>query len=162
MIAEFLDLESGVFGDRAFRELLTRETGRAIRYQDYFSLCLLKPDDAGEGDDAPEPLLRAVSRKIAQFLRASDIVGLIPGGTAVLLLNASDAEAVRVVERLRAQIEVVGFQGQPGAPPRRITLSAGLVSFPRHGSSDTVLLSRAQGLLGEAARAGGNRVVWPR
>ena len=43
-MSEFMDTQTGVFHEEAFRHLLTREAGRATRYQDFFSVCLLRPD----------------------------------------------------------------------------------------------------------------------
>ena len=64
-----------------------------------------------------------------------------------------------VAERIRAHLENVSFQSDPAEPARSVTLSMGLVSFPRDGHNETVLLSRAQTRLKEAAERGGNRVV---
>jgi len=152
-----MDPSSGVFGEEAFHQLLTREASRATRYQDFFSVCLVRPDSAG-----PEPdgaMQQALARKITQFLRSTDVVARIREGIAILLLNTPDADAARVAERIRAHLENVSFQSGPAEPARSVTLSMGLVSFPRDGHNETVLLSRAQTRLKEAAERGGNRVV---
>ena len=47
-VSEFMDTQTGVFHEEAFRHLLTREAGRATRYQDFFSVCLLRPDIADD------------------------------------------------------------------------------------------------------------------
>jgi diguanylate cyclase (GGDEF)-like protein len=155
-----MDSDSGVFLEWAFRHLLTREAARATRYQDFFSICLLKPE-SGEGGGAPDDeTRRTVSTKVAQFLRSTDMVGRVNGDIAVLLLHTEGADAVRVAERIRAHIEQVAFPGAPGGPPRQVTLSVGGVSFPRDGYNDTVLLSRALAHVAEASRRGGNQVVY--
>jgi diguanylate cyclase (GGDEF)-like protein len=156
-VPDFMDPSSGVFGEEAFHQLLTREASRATRYQDFFSVCLVRPDSAG-----PEPdgaMQQALARKITQFLRSTDVVARIREGIAILLLNTPDADAARVAERIRAHLENVSFQSDPAEPARSVTLSMGLVSFPRDGHNETVLLSRAQTRLKEAAERGGNRVV---
>ena len=126
---DFMDPSSGVFGEEAFHQLLTREASRATRYQDFFSVCLVRPDSAG-----PEPdgaMQQALARKITQFLRSTDVVARIREGIAILLLNTPDADAARVAERIRAHLENVSFQSGPAEPARSVTLSMGLVSFPR-------------------------------
>jgi len=156
-VPDFMDPSSGVFGEEAFHQLLTREASRATRYQDFFSVCLVRPDGAG-----PEPdgaMQQALARKITQFLRSTDVVARIREGIAILLLNTPDADAARVAERIRAHLENVSFQSGPAEPVRSVTLSMGLVSFPRDGHNETVLLSRAQTRLKQAAERGGNRVV---
>lgn len=156
-VSDFVEPATGVFIEDAFRHLLTREAQRSTRYQDFFSVCLLKPDALGTVD---EDVRRMVSRKIAQMLRSTDMIGQVDNGIAVLLLHTEGADAVRVAERLRAHIEQVAFPGQPGNGARQVTLSVGGVSFPRDGYNDTVLLSRAQAHLSEACRRGGNQVVY--
>jgi GGDEF domain-containing protein len=156
-VPNFMDPSSGVFGEEAFHQLLTREASRATRYQDFFSVCLVRPD--GPMPDPDEAMRQAVARKITQFLRSTDVVAHTRDGIAILLLNTPDADAARVVERIRSHIENVSFQPDPVAPPRRITLSMGLVSFPRDGHNETVLLARAQARLKEASERGGNQVV---
>jgi diguanylate cyclase (GGDEF)-like protein len=156
-VPEFMDPASGVFGEEAFQQLLTREASRATRYQDFFSVCLVRPD--GTDHEPDEAMQQAVARKIAQVLRSTDVVARLRDGIAILLLNTPDPDAARVAERIRAHLENVSFQPDPAGPARRVALSMGLVSFPRDGHNETVLLSRAQSRLKEAAERGGNRVV---
>jgi len=155
-VADFIEAASGVFVEDAFRHLLSREALRATRYQDFFSVCVVRPDpgEAGGGED----IQQAISRKVAQFLRSTDVVGRVQDGIAILLLHTEGNDALKVAERLRTHIEQVAFLGDSGNP-RQITLSVGGVSFPRDGYNDTILLSRAQAHVNEAARQGGNRVV---
>lgn len=153
---DFVEPATGIFVEEAFRHLLTREAVRATRYQDFFSVCLVRPDTPS-GDEG-EDLRQAVSRKIAQFLRSTDVVGRVQDGIAILLLHTEGTDAARVAERLRTHIEQVAFLADSGSP-RQVTLSVGGVSFPRDGYNDTILLSRAQAHVDEAARQGGNRVV---
>ena len=160
MVTDFIEPATGVFVEGAFRHLLTREALRATRYQDFFSICLVKPDSAAVAGTAEEDTEQTISKKIAQFLRSTDMVGRVQDGIAVLLLHTEGADALRVAERIRAHIEQVAFPGDPGASPRQVTLSVGGVSFPRDGYNDVVLLSRAQAHLEEAFRRGGNQVVY--
>lgn len=155
-MSDFVEPATGIFVEDAFRHLLTREAVRATRYQDFFAVCLVRPDTP-KGEEG-EDLRQAVSRKIAQFLRSTDVVGRVDDGIAILLLHTEGVDAARVAERLRVHIEQVSFLADSGSP-RQVTLSVGGVSFPRDGYNDTILLSRAQAHVDEAARQGGNRVV---
>ena len=149
-----------VLGEEAFIHLLARETDRATRYQDFFSVCLVRPDATEPAPSTPAAeIQQAVARKITEFLRSTDVVGCVQDGAAILLLHTASTDALRVAERIRANIGNVAFPGTPGGPPRRVTLSVGEVSFPRDGSNDKLLLSRAQANLREAARRGGDTVV---
>src|SRR3990172_4481490 len=103
------DRSSGVLSDDAFRRLLALEASRAIRYQDFFSLCLIRPDQLNPEDRGNETLAQIVARKIAEFVRSSDVVGRLAEGIGVLLLHAASGDALRVAERLRSQITNVRF-----------------------------------------------------
>ena len=143
-----------VLEEKAFRYMLAKEAGRAARYQHFFSVCLVRPDHGGEGEE----IRRVVATKITELLRHTDVVGELEGETAILLLHTTDADAVRVAERIRTTIGHVDFPAA-GRSAQRITLSVGEASFPDHGASHRALLSRARAHLDEASRLGGNRVV---
>lgn len=160
MIDDFLDPSTGVFHEAAFRHLLARETGRATRYQDYFSLCLVKPDIPDGSEASLDEIEAAVSSKIPQFIRSTDLVGRMAPGIGIVLLHTAGPDAVRVAERIRGDMEQVVFHDRPAGRPRRVTLSIGEVSFPRHGHSRDALLSRVEQCLRQAAERGGNQVVY--
>ncbi len=127
-MTDFVEPATGIFVEDAFRHLLSREAVRATRYQDFFSVCLVRADTPE--DDRGEDIYQAVSGKIAQFLRSTDVVGRVEDGIAILLLHTEGNDAVRVAERLRAHIEQVSFLGDSGSP-RQITLSVGGLVPPR-------------------------------
>ena len=156
-MTDFMEPTSGLYVEDAFRHFLTREAQRATRYQDFFSICLVRAD---RPEGPVGEVHQALIKKISQFLRSTDMVGQVHDGIAILLLHTEGADAVRVAERIRGQIEQVAFSKLAGESPRQVTLSVGGVSFPRDGYNDTVLLSRAQAHLNEAARRGGNQVVY--
>lgn len=145
-----------ILAEDAFRRWLARETDRATRYQDFFTVCLVRPD-LPDGAACDDGLHIDLTRKIAGMLRSTDVVGRFPGGgTAVLLLHTPSA--ARVAERLCGTVERIAFAPLAGQPTR-VTLSVGEASFPRDGHSHRALLDRAQAYSSEAARRGGNRVV---
>jgi len=148
-----------VLDEETFRRLLSLEANRATRYRDFFVLCLLQPDQISSKDQTAEMLGQRVASKIVEFVRSSDVVGRLGDGIGVLLLQTGTSDALRVTERLRAEIANVRFPGEPAGPGRPITLSVGEVSFPGDGHSEISLLSRARARLQEAVRSGGNRVV---
>lgn len=146
-----------VLDEDTFRQLLSLEANRAIRYRDFFVLCLLQPDQVSSKDQTGEMLGQRVARKIVDFVRFSDIVGSLGDGIGVLLLQTADA--LQVTERLRSEIGNVRFQAEAAGVDRKITLSVGEISFPGDGHSEISLLSRARARLDEAVRSGGDRVV---
>jgi GGDEF domain-containing protein len=113
------------------RILLTREVQRCSRYQDFLTLCLIRALYPG----APlSDVDTSVSRRIAEMLRATDIVGAIGPDIAVLLVHTPDSDGAMIAERIRDRIQSEG----------RVTLSIGLASFPTDATSDAALLAHAQ------------------
>jgi hypothetical protein len=150
---------SAVLDGDSFRNLLARETARATRYQDFFSICLVEAD----GGEIPKrdlvKIREEMAVKIADSLRSTDSVGRIHWA-AFLLVNTSPQDTVRVAERVRGLIEHVAFADGSRAT-HRITLSVGGASFPQDGANDGLLLHRAEVYLREAVRRGGNQIVGP-
>src|SRR4030095_11198455 len=157
-VSEFMDTQTGVFHEEAFRHLLTREAGRATRYQDFFSVCLLRPD-VSEDRGQIEEIERAISEKIPEFVRATDLVGQLSSAIAVILLHTAGADALKVAERIRLSLEQVAFREGPQGRPQRLTVSVGKVSFPHDGHTDSILLSQAMAYLAQAVERGGNQVT---
>jgi len=156
-VSEFMDTQTGVFHEEAFRHLLTREAGRATRYQDFFSVCLLRPDIADDRRQMDE-IERAISEKIPEFVRATDLVGQLSSAIAIILLHTAGTDALAVAERIRASLEQVAFREGPEGHPQRLTVSVGKVSFPSDGHTDAILLTQALAYLEQAVQRGGNQV----
>ena len=156
-MSEFMDTRTGVFHEEAFRHLLTREAGRATRYQDFFSVCLLRPDIADDRRQMEE-IERAISEKIPEFVRATDLVGQLSSAIAIILLHTAGTDALAVAERIRASLEQVAFREGPEGHPQRLTVSVGKVSFPSDGHTDAILLTQALAYLEQAVQRGGNQV----
>jgi diguanylate cyclase (GGDEF)-like protein len=140
-----------IFNEEQFRHLLGREVQRATRYQDFLSLCLARADSPGALSPS---VLAAVARRMAELLRATDVVGLIDDVIAILLVHTADSDAATIVERLRGRLEAETFEAAPGAPAVKPVLSLGLASFPTDATADATLVARAQTRLSEAGRSG--------
>ncbi len=158
-VTDFMDVATGVFSEDAFRHMLSREMGRAARYQDSFSLCLIKPD-VDQGSEEWEEIRTAISKKIPEFVRSTDMVGRLAPGIGIVLLYTSGEHAIGVANRIRTHIEQVTFRDDQAGRSYRLTLSVGEVSFPHHGHDRQTLLVTAARCLGHAADRGGNQVVY--
>jgi GGDEF domain-containing protein len=158
-VNDFMGPSSGVLHEMPFRHFLRRETQRAARYQGFLAVCLLRPDGVDMPGREAEAIQLAVSRKIAQFVRSTDLVGRVPTGIAVLLPHTAGSEAMRTVERICVQIGQASFpaarHGAAAHHPER-----GQRVVPNDGYTDSTLLSSAHSRLREAARRGGNQVVY--
>jgi diguanylate cyclase (GGDEF)-like protein len=105
-----------------------------------------------------EEIERAISEKIPEFVRATDLVGQLSSAIAVILLHTAGTDALKVAERIRASLEQVAFREGPEGRPQRLTVSVGKVSFPNDGHTDAILLSQALAYLEQAVERGGNQV----
>jgi diguanylate cyclase (GGDEF)-like protein len=159
-LTDFVDAATRVFSGDGFHHMLTREAGRATRYQDLFSLCLVKPDLAKGSEESDEEIEAAISKKIPEFVRSTDMVGNLAPGIGILLLYTSGEDAVGVANRIRAHIEQVTFNRRPAGRSYRLTLSIGEASFPHHGHDRQTLFVIAAQCRDDAAERGGNRVVY--
>ena len=156
---EFMDSQTQIFREEAFLHLLNREAVRATRYQDFFSVCLLRPDGPPDQPRVSEEVERAVSQKVPEFVRGTDMVGQLSSAIAVILLHTAGDDALRVAERIRTNIEQVAFRESSDGSRQRLTVSVGKVSFPQDGHTDAALLAQALAFLDQAAHRGGNRVT---
>ena len=159
IVGGLLDGQTQIFREEAFLHLLSREAVRATRYQDFFSVCLLRPDSPGDRSRVSEDIERAVSEKIPEFVRGTDMVGQLSSAIAIILLHTAGEDALRVADRIRANIEQVAFQEGAGGSPQRLTVSVGKVSFPQDGHDHAALLAQALAYLEEATHRGGNQVT---
>jgi diguanylate cyclase (GGDEF)-like protein len=154
-----MDGQTQILHEGAFLHMLNREAVRATRYQDFFSVCLLRPDRPGDRRRVSEEVERAVSQKIPEFVRATDMVGQLSSAIAVILLHTAGEDALRVAERIRANIEQVAFRQSPDGPPQRLTVRVGKVSFPGDGHDHATLLSQALAFLDQATHRGDDQAT---
>jgi diguanylate cyclase (GGDEF)-like protein len=135
---------TGLLNHRAFQERLAEELRRAERTGDPVSLVALDLDDFkaindAHGHAAGDEALRTVAAALRDELRATDVCGRVGGDEFTLaLVDADVGQAERIVERVRARL---------AAAPRPLTISAGIVSYPRHGTVQDELLHLADGAM---------------
>lgn len=135
-----------IFNEFEFRHLLAREVQRSTRYQDFLTLCLVRASHPGV---AADDLNTALSLRIADMLRATDVVGLLGQDVAVLLVHTADSDAATIVERIRERVKAFEPAGASSSGPLAVRL--GVASFPTDATADTVLVAHAAAQL-EAAR----------
>jgi diguanylate cyclase (GGDEF)-like protein len=145
--------------DRGFYQyFLEMETGRSIRYANFFSVCHLGIDQDGFNNHA---MVRSVADIVRETIRETDLIGFTCDRTlSILLLNTEIQGAYLIAERLRHRVAEQTFSDDH--IPIRLTASIGSACFPTHGSDATTLLSRADEMLALARSHGGNRTAIPR
>ena len=83
----------------------------------------------------------------------------IGGQEFVLLMRKPIGSAWERVDHLRRQLLQRPFELERGGEPFRLSLSAGIATYPQEGVDLSRLLRRADQRLQEAKREGRNRVV---
>jgi hypothetical protein len=122
-----------------FFHLLDLEVKRARRYQDFFSLLILKLiplAGARDGNGSEAPYERLV-RLAAEELRESDIFGSVgPNQLGALLPYAEQSDGVRIQRRFQRTLDHCNF-GNDGYEVR-----IEQISFPLDGTDTSGLLKR--------------------
>ena len=110
------------------------------------------------GHAAGDQVLRQVADTLRGRIRVFDSLARYGGEEFVVVMaSASMAEIISAAERLRAAIQSMVFQPEPGAP-HHLTVSIGLTVSPDTIVTSDMLLNAADRALYRAKRAGRNRV----
>jgi len=150
---------------RYFDERFAEEIERSRRNDRPLSVAILDVDyfkriNDEYGHATGDEALRTVSRVIRKTVRRSDVVARYGGEEFVMMLEGSHpADALARLEKVRSRIAAQEIPVSNGDPPLRLTLSAGLASFPTDGTGADELVRAADQRLLEAKRAGRDRVV---
>ena len=152
------DALTGIANRAGIDEALSRERHRAARHGvplcgTMFDIDHFKIINDTHGHPAGDAVLAALSRLVAEHIRANDILGRY--GEEEFLIVAPEiglSEGLALAERLRAAIEAHLF---PAAG--RVTCSFGVAAL-RPGELARALVSRADEALYRAKEAGRNRV----
>jgi diguanylate cyclase (GGDEF)-like protein len=159
------DRLTGVANRRAFEERLGEEWSRARRHGRPFAVAVVDVDhfkavNDAAGHAAGDLALRSVARVLTRGTRQSDLVARLGGDEFALLLPETTAELVMGrLETLRAEVAATPLPWSRG--PRRLTLSAGVASWPDDGAQVEQVLAAADARLYQAKRLGRDRVVGP-
>lgn len=149
----------GYFWDR-----LKEERARAERYQRLLSLVLVDIDhfkhyNDNNGHPAGNEVLRRISRIMSEESREVDIVARYGGEELVILSPETNRRhAFLLAERIRQRIADTLFPYRQSQPGGRITVSAGVATYPVDADSAETLVHCADQAL-YAAKAQGRNVV---
>lgn len=155
---------TGINNYRYFAEKLKEEQRRASRYNLPFSLIMLDIDwfknfNDTYGHEVGNIVLKGITAVIKKCIRDVDIFCRYGGEEFVIILPQTPrVEVARIGERIRQQIEASTFGGGGSIPELKVTVSAGVTSFPENGKSQDEILSVADQALYRAKGAGKNLV----
>ncbi|HEX8939545.1 MAG TPA: sensor domain-containing diguanylate cyclase [Candidatus Limnocylindrales bacterium] len=150
---------TGLANRRTLDRMLELELARAGRQGGEVTLAMFDVDAFGatvesSGRAAGDDVLRSVAAVLAESVRLVDTVARYGPDEFVLL--APGAAGTVVAERVLAGVAALApVAGQP------VSVSAGVVHFPRDGATASELLAAAEATVGAATAGGGGRIATP-
>lgn len=150
---------TGLFNHRFFHERLATELARCRRSGESLSLAVLDLDNFARvnntyGHPLGDECLRHIGQRLSRCIRASDLACRVGGDEFGLIMPDTGVERARdVCRRLAEEIRDVR------AGDISQSVSIGIAAFPIHGLRPEELVSRADGALYWAKRAGRDRTV---
>ena len=142
---------------RAYYERLAEELARAKRTESPLSVVLLdidrfKPINDTYGHAEGDRVLRAVGESLRRTVRIDETVSRFGGEEfALIVAGAQPDQAVEAADRARVAIAKVTVRGNA------LSASAGVATWPAHGSTPDELLEAADKALYKAKHAGRDR-----
>jgi len=157
----YLDGLTGIFNRRYFEMRITEEIERARRFGAGMAVVMVDIDQFKQLNDEfghllGDEVLRQVSSIFHQQLRKIDVVCRYGGEEfSILLSQTNGLHSQNVAEKLRRLVETWQFPGVP----RAVTISAGIATYPEHGTTRDELVKAADAGLYAAKQGGRNRIV---
>ena len=140
---------TGLVARRPFDEHVRLEFERTRRHRRPVALLMFEVDDLqGLGERVGRLgrgfLLSQVSDIIRARCRVNDIAGRYsPEVLALLLPDSGETQAVAVADKIRGEVQVNSFMGEPYSSPLRLTLSIGVAVAPHDDIKSPEHLRRA-------------------
>lgn len=153
---------TGVFNRAVLFEMLERELARAARAETATTVLMVDLDHFKRVNDSfghhvGDVVLREVTRRIGNLLRAFDTLGRYGGEEFLILLPSCDAEEARTVaQRLCNAVGATPIESSSGGIA--VTISIGAAVSAAGEKSADCLIQEADAALYHAKQAGRNRV----
>jgi diguanylate cyclase (GGDEF)-like protein/PAS domain S-box-containing protein len=154
------DSLTGLYNRHRFQEELARMLADAERRKSQGSLLFFDLDEFkyindNFGHRAGDTMLIRVAGEVNALVRRNEIVSRIGGDEfAVLLPDATEAEAAKLAERIIRAVAQIPFRFEN--QNLRLTTSLGIAHYPQHGASVEELVSHADAAMYQAKEAGKN------
>lgn len=156
---------TGLFNYRYFKEQLQQELNRARRHDLYVSLVMIDIDhfkhyNDTNGHPAGDLILREIGRLLKSNIRNIDVAARYGGEEfALVLIETNKASAKIVSEKIRRLIEENVFECEDTQPNGKITISAGVATFPEDARDFDKFIDLADKRLYLAKQAGRNKII---
>ncbi len=154
-----------LYNHRFFIRSLDDETKRAKRYTRNLSLIMFDIDHFKNYNDTNghlkgNKLLENIARILINETREVDIVARYGGEEfGVILPETGEEEAYQIAERIRDRVEQAFFDNEKSQPLGKVTISAGVATYPQHAQTKTDIIHQADKALYAAKDKGRNKVI---
>lgn len=156
------DSMTGLYNHSTTTDLINKALAQAHRRGDQHAMAMIDIDHFKEVNDtyghlAGDQVIITLARLLKTRLRLSDTIGRYGGEEFVVLLkDVSSEQAVKLIDSLRQDFELVDFHA--GDISFRCTFSAGISDFPNYPTTKSLHLAADQALY-RAKRQGRNQVT---
>jgi two-component system cell cycle response regulator len=166
------DALTGAFNRRFLEHYLRHELARATRHKTSLAVAMVDVDHFKQLNDnfghaAGDRVLRHIAQALETSVRRTDLVARYGGEEFVVVLPESNAaQAMMRLERIRETIEASALpldknKARSSTANVKVTISAGVASWPDDGQAATELISTADRRMYDAKKRGRNLVVGP-
>ncbi len=158
---------TGLYNYGFFRERLVLELDRAHQTGDPIALAMFDIDhfkrfNDTHGHQEGNQVLQKVGELLRKTGRRGDVMARYGGEEFVALLyGASASDAWRFAEAFRGAVATTDIRGDSVPARERVTVSAGVATFPADAQDDAGLVKAADDRLYRAKQAGRNCTVGP-
>ncbi len=159
------DSKTGLWNAGHFTKLLSTELERTKRFGHPLALIvtdldLLRNVNNTYGHLAGDTVLATIGQIVRSNLRDYDIAARFGGEEFTIALPETEiVEAVAIAERLRMTIEAAAIDVKSSETPIHVTMSFGVASFPKDGTTLNDLIHQADVAVYQAKLKGRNCVV---
>jgi diguanylate cyclase (GGDEF)-like protein len=155
------DMLTGLLDERGWNEILTKELERARRSGNRVGIVVGQLDGDAPlcdhiGERRTDELLADVGRRLGGTIRLNDEAARIDGEQFAVVCPYTDETGATIMAERAASL-VRDAIGEKGGPDR--TISFGIASYPKHGTSPEAVMHAARHALQEARGLGGDRAV---
>jgi len=154
-----------LYNYRYFNEQLFRELTRAKRHELKVSVIMLDIDffknfNDTHGHPAGDKVLKTIAKLLYTNIRKIDIAARYGGEEFAIILVETDKDAASVVaNKIKKIIEDYPFLQQETQPNGKLTISAGVATYPDDTDDTDKLITIADMRLYKAKEQGRNRVI---